>query len=281
MENVISYYYNLNVDNAKLINNVLIIESSKKLFVAKIIHDLDNFNQVINNLGPEYYLPILNKEGKFYFEYNGTNYALFMADNPSIIIGNNLIYQPVISDTLVDYTTIWENNIDYFIKRITETDRVEVEKINMLNYYIGMSENAITINEKAKKMNGIARLSISHFRISYPNYNLTYKDPTELLIDYISRDIAEYTKSNFFFSSMNCSELIGLISRMNLNDKEVMFLFARLMYPSYFFDAISENNIDKQEIIKEKREKYENFLFESLKQIKTTNLYLNIDWLSH
>lgn len=281
MENVISYYYNLNVDNAKLINNVLIIESSKKLFVAKIIHDLDNFNQVINNLGPEYYLPILNKEGKFYFEYNGTNYALFMADNPSIIIGNNLIYQPVISDTLVDYTTIWENNIDYFIKRITETDRVEVEKINMLNYYIGMSENAITINEKAKKMNGTARLSISHFRISYPNYNLTYKDPTELLIDYISRDIAEYTKSNFFFSSMNCSELIGLISRMNLNDKEVMFLFARLMYPSYFFDAISENNIDKQEIIKEKREKYENFLFESLKQIKTTNLYLNIDWLSH
>lgn len=281
MENVISYYYNLIVDKSKLINNVLIIESDNSLFIAKNIHNIESFEEIINNINNYYYYPLLNKEGKYYFEYNNLKYALFKADNPSLLIGENLLLLPVFSSINIDYSVIWENNIDYFIKKITQMDRDSIEDVNYLNYYIGMSENAITINENAKKLPSTARYTISHFRINYPNYSLYYKDPTELLIDYISRDIAEYTKSKFFFEEMTVDELIGLINKYSLNDKEVMLMFARLMYPSYYFDAISEKNIDKQEIINKKREKYEKFLYNAMKQIKTSNIYLNVDWLSH
>ncbi len=281
MENIISYYYNLIVDKSKLINNILIIESNNILFVVKPIYNIEIFEEIINNINDNYYHPLLTKEGKYYFDYNNLKYALFRAEFPTEVIGDNLLYQPVISSKIIDYTKIWENNIDYFIKKITEMEKEDLDKINYLNYYIGMSENAITINEKAKSLLGEARLSINHFRIKYPNYSLMYKDPTELLVDYISRDIAEYTKSKFFFDEMNSNDLINIINRYNLTDKEVMFLFARLMYPSYYFDAISEKNIDKQEKINKKREKYETFLYTSMKEIKTTNVNLNIDWLKH
>lgn len=281
MENVISYYYNLIVDKSKLINNVLIIESDNNLFIAKSIHNIESFEEIITSMNSYYYFPILNKEGKYYFEYNNLMYALFKADGPSELIGENLLFLPIISNIKIDYSTIWENNIDYFIKKITEMDKDAIEEVNYINYYIGMSENAITINENAKRIPSTARFTISHFRINYPNYTLYYKDPTELLIDYISRDIAEYTKSKFFFAEMTVDELIGLINKYNLNDKEVMFMFARLMYPSYYFDAISGKNIDKQKIINKKRESYEKFLYNAMKQIKTSNLYLNIEWLSH
>lgn len=281
MENVVSYYYNLIVDKCKLINNVLLIESDGKLYIVKSIHNLEDFNNVLNNINGYYYYPILSKEGKYYFEYNNSYYAMFEANEPSTIVGDNLIYQPVLSSANIDYTKIWENNIDYFIKYITTLENDDIDTINCLNYYIGMSENAITINEKAKKMLGSARTAIEHFRIVYPNYNLYYKDPTELLVDFISRDIAEYTKSKFFFDEMTTNELIELINKHNLEDKEVMFLFARLMYPSYYYDAVFENNIEKQQIINKKRKSYEEFLYITMRQIKTTNLYLNIDWLSH
>lgn len=141
-----------------------------------------------------------------------------------------------------------------------------------------MSENAITINEKAKKMPGVARLCISHYRIKYPNYNLNYCDPTELLIDYISRDIAEYTKSKFFSEGMTVEELLKLINDYNLNDKELMYLFARLLYPNYYFDVL--NNIEKQQTIIEKRENYEKFLSAIFNQTKTMNMHINITWLN-
>lgn len=281
MENVISYYYNLIVDKSKLINNVLITESNGRLFILKVLHNIDNFEHIILNINNSYYPPIITKEGKYYFEYNGANYVLFQADNPSGDASDNLLYIPIVSSNVIDYSTVWENNIDYFINQISKMDKEELDKITYLNYYIGMSENAITINESAKRMQGLARMSISHFRIKYPNYNLSYKDPTELVEDYISRDIAEYTKSKFFSNDMEVSELINLINRYELTDKEIMFLFARLMYPNYYYDAIAENNIEKQQIIHKKREKYELFLYNTIRQIKTANLYLNIDWLKH
>lgn len=281
MENIISFYYNLIVDKFKIINNGLIIDSANKLFIVKQIQDLEIFEELLPSINNNFYVPILSKEGKYYFEYNNKKYVLFEATTPSNIVGDNMIYIPIFTNKAIDYSKIWENNIDYFIKKITEMEKEDIEKINYLNYYIGMSENAIIINEKAKQMNGSSRISISHFRIKYPNYYLNYKDPTELLMDYISRDIAEYVKTKFFYDEMEINDLINLINKYNLSDKEVMFLFARLMYPNYYFDTFSEKNIEKQQIIHKKREKYELFLYNSIKQINSNNLYLNIDWLAH
>lgn len=278
MENIISYYYNLRVDNYKLINNVFIFESNHYLFIAKEIKDLDMFKQIIS-INSDFYMPLINKDGEFSFEYNNKKYTLFKADNPSLKVDNNFKLIPVMQNVEIDYSKIWINNIDYFIKKITEMEHSEIEKVNYLNYYIGMSENAVIINEKAKKMSGLARITVSHYRICYPNYALTYNDPTELTLDFISRDLAEYIKTKFFFDKIDGNEVIELLNRYNINDKEIMFFLARLLYPTYYFDAITENNIEKQKIIIEKREKYENFLSLILNNLKTNNIMINISWL--
>lgn len=278
MENIISYYYNLRVDNYKLINNVFIFESNHYLFIAKEIKDLDMFKQIIS-INSDFYMPLINKDGEFSFEYNNKKYTLFKADNPSLKVDNNFKLIPVMQNVEIDYSKIWINNIDYFIKKITEMEHSEIEKVNYLNYYIGMSENAVIINEKAKKMSGLARITVSHYRICYPNYALTYNDPTELTLDFISRDLAEYIKTKFFFDKIDINEVIELLNRYNINDKEIMFFLARLLYPTYYFDAITENNIEKQKIIIEKREKYENFLSLILNNLKTNNIMINISWL--
>lgn len=278
MENIISYYYNLRVDNYKLINNVFIFESNHYLFIAKEIKDLDMFKQIIS-INSDFYMPLINKDGEFSFEYNNKKYTLFKADNPSLKVDNNFKLIPVMQNVEIDYSKIWINNIDYFIKKITEMEHSEIEKVNYLNYYIGMSENAVIINEKAKKMSGLARITVSHYRICYPNYALTYNDPTELTLDFISRDLAEYIKTKFFFDKIDGNEVIELLNRYNINDKEIMFFLARLLYPTYYFDAITENNIEKQKIIIEKREKYEHFLSLILNNLKTNNIMINISWL--
>ncbi len=278
MENIISYYYNLRVDNYKLINNVFIFESNHYLFIAKEIKDLDMFKQIIS-INSDFYMPLINKDGEFSFEYNNKKYTLFKADNPSLKVDNNFKLIPVMQNVEIDYSKIWINNIDYFIKKITEMEHSEIEKVNYLNYYIGMSENAVIINEKGKKMSGLARITVSHYRICYPNYALTYNDPTELTLDFISRDLAEYIKTKFFFDKIDINEVIELLNRYNINDKEIMFFLARLLYPTYYFDAITENNIEKQKIIIEKREKYENFLSLILNNLKTNNIMINISWL--
>lgn len=278
MENIISYYYNLRVDNYKLINNVFIFESNHYLFIAKEIKDRDMFKQIIS-INSDFYMPLINKDGEFSFEYNNKKYTLFKADNPSLKVDNNFKLIPVMQNVEIDYSKIWINNIDYFIKKITEMEHSEIEKVNYLNYYIGMSENAVIINEKGKKMSGLARITVSHYRICYPNYALTYNDPTELTLDFISRDLAEYIKTKFFFDKIDINEVIELLNRYNINDKEIMFFLARLLYPTYYFDAITENNIEKQKIIIEKREKYEHFLSLILNNLKTNNIMINISWL--
>ncbi len=280
MDNLIAYYYNLSVDKFKNIDNGLLVESNNNLYIAKEIQNMDNFNQILPNLTSDYYPPLITKEGNYTFNYNGKSYLLFQAINPADKIENHLLNIPVLSNITIDYSKIWENNIDYFIRRITESEDREVDEINYMNYYIGMSENAIAINERAKRINGATRLCISHFRIKYPNYSLTYKDPSELMIDYVSRDIAEYTKSKFFYDEMDFKEVIALINRYQLSDKEIMFLIARLMYPNYYFDLLSDKNIEEREIIINKRKSYEKFLLNLLKQIKTTNLFIEIHWLN-
>lgn len=280
MDNLIAYYYNLSIDKFKNIDNGLLVESNNNLYIAKEIQNMDNFNQILPNLTSDYYPPLITKEGNYTFNYNGKSYLLFQAINPADKIENHLLNIPVLSNITINYSKIWENNIDYFIRRITESEDREVDEINYMNYYIGMSENAIAINERAKRINGATRICISHFRIKYPNYSLTYKDPSELMIDYVSRDIAEYTKSKFFYDEMDFKEVIALINRYQLSDKEIMFLIARLMYPNYYFDLLSDKNIEEREIIINKRKSYEKFLLNLLKQIKTTNLFIEIHWLN-
>lgn len=280
MKNIITYYYNLIPDKYKEVEDVILIECNKELYIVKTIKDKDMFIKIVSELKNNvFYKPIINKNNNYFFEYNNLTYTIFKAIDSSIARYDDFYLVSIEDSININYSTIWEHNISYFIKHISSLESSCIDDITNINYYIGLAENAITMNELGNKLTINARKCLSHYRIKYPNYNLTYNDPTELLIDYISRDVAEYTKSKFFLDDMTVEEFMNIINKYNFNDRELLYLFARLLYPNYYFDLLSNKNIEFQQKIICKRKKYEHFLHEIFEQIKTTTLYINIQWL--
>lgn len=281
MENIIRYYYNLNITNYQERKDAIIIEANEMLYIARYIKDSENFNRILGliyNIPNEFYKPVITKDSKYYFEYNGKSYTLFEVKAPSFLRSNEFVFLAS-GDQPRDYTEVWSNNIEYYIKQLITMETRDWEKIDYLNYYIGMAENAIALNERAKKMNGNARVVVSHYRIRYPNYDLTYNDPTELTIDYIPRDLAEYVKSKFFEQQITIEETLELIYKYELNDKELLYFFSRLLYPNYYFDLINAEKSECLEKYLRKRKEYELFLRETI-AISQKNQTINIAWLS-
>lgn len=283
MKDIINYYYDIKIDRLEVKNKCSIIESKGRTLIVKKVINRENLEIIINNLNNNFYKIILNKDNNYYFDYNNETYIIFEVYEANKEKKSNLDIIILPSENETDYEKIWQNNIDYYMSYISSTGVEHKELLNDFNYYIGMAENAITIFNMSKRMRGTARQSISHYRIHYPNYYLFYYDPTELIIDYISRDIAEYIKSKFYIEGISIQETLDLIQKYQLNEKEICILISRLMYPNFYFDFIkedsTENKKNTKKIIK-KREEYEKFLKNILNQIKTTNLSININWLN-
>lgn len=282
MRDIINYYYDIKIDKMETKNKGTIIESRGRTLIVKKVMNKEKIERIIANLTNKFYKIVLTKSNHLFFEYNNETYIMFETYEASKEKLNNFDIILVSEESEPDYEKIWQNNIDYYMSYISTNGTEHKEILNDFNYYIGMAENAITIFNSSKKMPSSARQSISHYRIHYPNYYLYYYDPTELTIDYISRDIAGYIKSKFYIKGISIQEVLELIQKYQLNEKEICILVARLVYPNFYFDFIKENSHENKKhtynIIK-KREEYEEFLKVLLNQIKTTNLSININWL--
>ena len=79
---------------------------------------------------------------------------------------------------------------------------------------------------------------LSHRRVNYPNMEYDYYNPLNFIFDLEVRDVAEYLKSMFFYTdrTKTMNELINYINKSNLNNYTANMLYARLLYPSYYFD---------------------------------------------
>lgn len=282
MKDIINYYYDIKIDKLEVKSKCTIISSHSRTLIVKKVIDKEKLEKIIPNLPDNFFRIILTKQNNFYFEYNNEIYIIFEIYESSKEKLNDFDIIPISQETGMDYEKIWQNNIEYYMNFISANGVEHKELLNDFNYYIGMAENAITIFNSSKQMQGYSRQTISHYRIHYPNYYLYYYDPTELTIDYISRDIAEYIKSKFYLQGISIQEVLELIQKYQLNEKEICILIARLVYPNFYFDFIRENSHNNKkstfEIIR-KREEYEKFLKGILEQIKTTNLSININWL--
>lgn len=281
MKDIINYYYDIKIDRLEIKNKCSIIESRGKTLIVKKIFNREKLEHIMPSLTNKFYKIILTKNNNFFFEYNNDTFIIFEvyeASKEKLSDFDILL----VSEEAQDYEKVWQNNISYYMNYITSTGCEHKELLNDFNYYIGMAENAITIYNYSKKVPGISRQCISHYRIKYPNFYLFYYDPTELTIDYISRDIAEYIKSKFYTNGISLEETLYLIKKYQLNEKETCLLISRLIYPNFYFDFIKEDSQENKKItanITKKRKSYEQFLKNLINQLKTTNLSININWL--
>ena len=287
MKNILNYYYGMIVDKVSdegyfsynnhlfcLVNyqrNIDEIESlvllnnymlSNNIKINKIIRN--NYNEILTYHEGKYYCLLLIK-------YEG--------------IGSSFHFIPIINNPKLDilkrnkWAYLWSMKIDYVEYPVKHKKKKYPIINNSIEYYIGLSENAISYF-KMLVLDNIP-LYIGHRRI---NKNKMY-NPLELVIDYKVRDISEYIKQVFFKKEKAIYEIKQFINSLNLNDMDYILLYCRLLFPSYYFDIydkIIKGELEDDSLIRitDLVNDYEELLYNVYLIIKRKTNILGIDWIN-
>ena len=187
-----------------------------------------------------------------------------------------------------NWSKLWQDKIDYLEYQISELGHDKEIIINSFSYYIGLAENAIELvnhTQKNVKSSSLDYISLSHRRIFYPNYKLNYYNPLSFIFDLEVRDIAEYLKAYFFSNQDAFLELTTYLKTVKLGLYSYQMLYARLLYPSYYFDLYTEimeknKNQDALLNIITKVDDYETFLKKAYLEISKYAPIEKIEWLN-
>ncbi len=305
MKNVINYFYNMNIDNIRMIDDNYYFIFQDNDFIFQRINDFRfDFNAIyilnkilLNNNGA-FYRIILNKDNQILTVTNNQRYILLMSNlnidkkidfydllDTNIPIDNNI--KEIMSLNRFKWVELWSSKIDYFEIYINHN----IHNYNLLNkyanYFIGLGENAInyvnnTIN--SFKPTNYDKLVVSHKRI---NVNTSLKDlynPIYLVLDHQTRDISEYLKMLFLSSKYKRSDIYSYINEISLSNYGAGLLMARMLFPSFFFDKFEllvENKISERECLKiiDRMNEYEEYIYYIYKVLRNKYDIFEIEWL--
>lgn len=293
MQNILSYYYNLYPTNIEKKDSNYYFEYNSTMYVFKLYDRPESDIQAIYDLNKKMILVdkiILNKDENVITSIDDKKYILlekvFSEDNVTlkdICYLNNTSINIKCSELLnrMNWVSLWESKNDYIESQLQEINKKYNNLTKYVNYYIGISENACLYTKKALSINGITLSCVCHKRINPDLY-----DPLDFIYDYRVRDAAEYIKTSFFNDKDSMLLVKEYFDNNYLSYKEALLFYARLLYPSYFFDlyediineSLDENLINKIII---KAEKYELFLSHTEKYISSLyNSYIPLlNWL--
>lgn len=297
MKNALLYNYNLTIENLQKVKDgtySFYIDYEKFYFlkisrpqddiveILKIVEKYPNtFHRIIMN---RFTSPVSKIDDSFYIllKIKGTeNTELNLRD----ILLNQIEYKT--SKNILDrsnWSSLWSEKVDYLEYQVSElaTNHPIIKK--SFSYYVGLAENAITYFNMLKPDD--SHLYISHRRISSPSIGLYFYNPLNIVLDFRVRDIASYIKNEYFNRDEESiiNEIEFLLEKNVLTSLEYNLLFARLLYPSYYFDelsAILEKGKDEQSILKyiERIPAYEIFLNRIWHMFSKKFSMIKIDWL--
>jgi hypothetical protein len=123
-----------------------------------------------------------------------------------------------------------------------------------MQYYLGLTENAIAIFDYLKKEFSPKDkiYFFQHYRYTIPNNYIDFYNPLNIIIDLNIRDFAEYIKQAFFGDFLTTEQIIKYIKITDFTDCMANYFLLRLIYPTYFFekyDNYIKNQIVSNDII--------------------------------
>lgn len=257
MKNFIDYYYNINVSEIKHIHDKYFIYTNNERYMLKVFGDTDFF------MVYEYLANQLDKYLYFFriVKNRQNDYLTYIDDKPYILlklsdINNNIIsiydikinqffeYSNKISRLIrFPWVKLWENKIDYFEEWCYLKQNQYKNMYSLFHYFIGVAENAVLylkITEAEEKVEEIDRLVISHNRLSMDSSLYDYYDPTNIVLDHPSRDVSEYIKSTYVHGNFDIKLLEEYLNEHHFSKYGLRLLYARILFPSFFFDYIDE-----------------------------------------
>lgn len=248
---------------------------SKNYPVAQIVPTISKSLTILENNEP-YVLLTLTEPNK---EYSLMD-MLKIWDQMPLNSQNHHLERP-------DWNFLWSEKVDYFEYQISQLGKDKKVVINTFGYFVGLCENAISyvnkVNATIKPIN--KNLVLSHKRVKYPNTHLNYDNPLNLIFDLEVRDVAEFLKGEMLVDKEYALiDLKSYLKMRHLDLYSLNMLYARLIYPSYYFDLyenVMNFNVDEDCLIKimEKTPEIEDFLKKSYEIIAGFGPIEAIDWL--
>jgi len=304
MKNIINFFYNLYPENIYNYKNNYYFYYNNNLYTL-IFYELDineitniyELNQKMLAFNIKVHQIILNKDSNPLSLINNNYYILYRITikniNKKITLQDiNYLnsFSPTLSNEILykDWSILWANKIDYLEYQINQSGKKYPILVESFSYFVGMSENAISYFRNAVKEikpnnNDIGVISHKKIRMNDNLFNLY--DPTNLIIDYKTRDIAEYIKISFFVDNFNIlEELYHYFNKNYYSEFSIRILFARILYPSYYFqlyDNIIRELIKEDEILKItcRINEYEQYLQEIFSLLKKIYNIPEVSWL--
>ena len=278
MKNILEFYYNLSLEEEILNRNgnyYFVVNNNSFVFRPfygnnNSIDDIYKLNNYLSNFS---YIDkiILNKFNSPITKVKDNLYVLIL------LKGNNNINLSIISNLATidipsfkslernNWEVLWGNLIDYYEMQIGQNEKKYPLIRESFDYFVGMGENAISylVNTKKEvKPNFYDKKVLSHNNL----YNSLF-DPLNIILDHKARDLAEYIKLSFFNNNQNIfKELDEYFYYNHYSFYGMRILFARIMYPSFYFKLYDE-------ILSKKKEEKE--LNSIIKRIDEYELYLS------
>ena len=304
MKETLEYYYGLDIESIEELDGKyhFKIENQDYFFVFynRGIEELEDIINVSNEMvkkGINVHKILINRNNSFLTKVGEYNYILFAVSN--LNEEYDIFDMVKISEKLVlnnnksnlyrnNWGTLWSEKIDYFEYQVRELSIEKDVVKNSFSYYVGMAENAISyVNNTNMKYGGDAyRIVLSHRRVFYPNYKLNYLNPLSFVFDLEVRDIAEYLKAMFFKKDVGfcLDELSSYLKIRHLSFYEYQMLYARLLYPTYYFDvyeSVMNKNGDEEELVNiiKKCDSYEEFLKKAYLEISKYAKIDKVEWI--
>jgi len=275
MRNSIRYYYQIEVDDLIYSDGVYYFDSYMLIAHKKEI-DMSIYKFLKENRYPIYDI-VWNKEDKYITTIEEKDYIL-LKKTSNIIVSFEILEKfliPANKRDILPWHQLWIGKIDYYEKHIQTVNFPKLK--DCFFYYAGLTENAIAFYKEIKQD---WPLYISHIRL---NKKEDFSNPTNFTLDYKARDVSEYAKKLFFEDRLNIEDLFLFFSKNDFREFDCVLVYARLLYPSYFFDCYddivsggSEDSINK---IIDRMEAYETFLRTYYIKLKQFVSMPKIDWL--
>ena len=183
---------------------------------------------------------------------------------------------------------LWSSKIDYFEYQVAQLGKDKSIILKSFSYYVGLAENAIAYVNNTNKnyqRSVYENITLQRKRIIFPNVQLNYFNPLNYVIDIEVRDIASYFKSLFFNSYEDLwIEVHSYLKRKRLSIYGYQLLYARLLYPSYYFDVyekVMDDTLSEEELVKiiNRASDYEVFLRDIYFAILKYASIEPIDWI--
>ena len=295
MNNFIEYFYGIKID--KVIYNDKYYSFIYNGFVYRLyiyndeprgVKFLYDTNRMLvgNTLMSEI---IINRNNDILSSYNGFVYILIkIYANVNKVISldevsflSNSMYKENMN---VNWGMLWSNKIDYLEDLINENGKKYPLIVDSFNYFVGMTENAISYFNTIDIDSGY-KYVVSHKIIRWDDTVEVLYNPMNIIFDFRVRDVAEYIKNSFFNNNYNIfEELVNYLRKNYLSLMEVKLLISRLLYPSFYFEMYEDILIDNKEekIILDvisRLDEYEDYLGKVISFFKINYDIEEIGWL--